>query len=191
MIGSNGDIESGCVGPCTGIIGWIGWIGVGGVGAGGVGDGAIGWIGVGGVGTGDIGWIGCTGAGAGEVTAAVSTIGVGETGDGDVDDGEIGWIGCTGVGDVGELGWVGCVGDVETAIVDVGPAGNIWLCTTKLPLNEAGTVQCADRVTDWPGSRVRLTMYCGSTPSFDRQMTLLFCVIKNPSTLGPSMSVTL
>jgi hypothetical protein len=165
-----GDIGPGCPGT----------IGAGGVGAGGVGTGIIGCIGVGGVGAGGVG------AGFGDVTAeycpgGIAAIGPGETGAGETGAGGAG-VGETGVGETGVGGTgvgatgAGETGAVVTVIVAAGPVGNIWLCTTKVPVIEAGTVQSAESVMDCPGWRVRLTMYPGSGPMFDRHTTLPFCV---------------
>lgn len=182
----------------TGSIGKIGKIGVGGVGDGGVGGtgmmGSIGDIADGDTDAADdvvVGGVGAIGDGVGGVGAGtIGCIGDGDGGDGGTGIiGSIGWIADadTGAGD----GDAGAGGADVTVKADVGPLGNNWLWTTKLPVNEAGTVQFAERVIDCPGWRVRLTMYWGSPLEFDRQITLPFCVMKNPSTLGPSATVTL
>ncbi len=114
--------------------------------------------------------------------AQVSGIGFGYAG------GDIGVV-TIGIVIIGIRDIVGETAAVVTVKFATGTEGNIWLCTTKLPVGSV-TVHFADRVMDCPGLRIRLTMYCGSTPSFDRQITLSLCMIENPSTLGPSMTVS-
>jgi hypothetical protein len=181
IIGSKGEIEvgesvgfditDGAVGA-TGIIGSKGEIEVGESAGFDVTDGAV-------CATGIIGSNGEIefGASGGDVIG-LATIGnvcvggasVGDNGVGATTDGEIGVV----------VTWIGAAG----------PDGNISLCTVKAPLTEAGIVHCAVRVMDWPGLRIRLAINCGSTPAFERQITLAFCVTKNPSMLGPSATVS-
>ncbi len=159
---------------------------------------AIGEGGDGELGAGNIGNIGAGGVGAGEI----GEIGVGETGEigiGGVGAGAIGNIGVVefGVGTLANAEFadntvgVGGAGVDVTLNAAVGPEGNNWFCTTKLPVSEAGTVQFAVRVKDCPGWRTSFTTYCGSTPSFDCQMTLPFWVMTNPSMLGPIGTVSI